>query len=111
MKTAALLACATVLCVLVAADRASAQSVTVPEQPAISGVTAAAHALTVTWTAPTNTGGAEDAYVSYILGAPEFVNRVFVELFPEGLPAITPLVARSKGTPSAGTDGDGAATN
>ena len=57
MKTAALLVCATVLCVLVAADRASAQSV--PDKPAIptSGVTAAAHDLTVTWTAPSNTGG------------------------------------------------------
>ena len=58
MKTAALLACAIVLCVLVAADRASAQSVTVPEKPAISDVTAGAHDLTATWTAPTNTGGA-----------------------------------------------------
>ena len=57
MKAAALLACATVLCALVAADGASAQSV--PDKPAIptSGVTAAAHALTVTWTAPSNTGG------------------------------------------------------
>ena len=34
------------------------------------------------------------AWVSYILGAPEFVNRAFFELFPEGLPAITPLVAK-----------------
>ena len=57
MKAAALLACATVLCALVAADGVSAQSVTVPEEPAISDVTAAAHALTVTWTAPSNTGG------------------------------------------------------
>ena len=60
MRRAALLACSAILCLLAVADRATAQSVTVPEKPAIpeSGVTAAAHALTVTWTAPTNTGGA-----------------------------------------------------
>ncbi len=57
MKTAALLACCAALCLLVVADRATAQSV--PDKPAIpiSDVTAAAHALTVTWTAPSNTGG------------------------------------------------------
>ena len=57
MKTAALLACCATLCLLVVADRATAQSV--PDKPAIpiSDVTAAAHALTVTWTAPSNTGG------------------------------------------------------
>ena len=38
----------------------------------------------------------EGAYVSYILGAPEFVNRPFVELFADGLPPVTPLVARSE---------------
>ena len=38
-----------------------------------------------------------DVYVSYILGAPEFVNREFRELFADGLPAITPLVAKSGG--------------
>ena len=60
MRRAALLACSAILCLLAVADRATAQSVTVPEKPAIpeSGVTAAPHALTVTWTAPTNTGGA-----------------------------------------------------
>ena len=34
-------------------------------------------------------------YVPYILGAPEFVNDDFVGLFPEGLAAVTPLVAKS----------------
>ena len=43
----------------------------------------------------------EGVYVSYILGAPEWVNRDFVELFPDGLPSITPLVARSAGPPEA----------
>ncbi len=39
----------------------------------------------------------EGAFVSYILGAPEFVNRPFHELFPHGLPPLTPLVAASDG--------------
>ena len=34
-------------------------------------------------------------YVPYIPGAPEFVNRSFVELFPDGLAPVTPLIARS----------------
>ena len=34
-------------------------------------------------------------YVPYILGAPDFVNEAFVALFPEGLAAVTPLVAKS----------------
>ena len=42
----------------------------------------------------------EGAYVSYILGAPEFVNSAFAALYPDGLPAVTPLVARSNGPPS-----------
>ena len=36
-------------------------------------------------------------YVSYIVGAPELVNTRFVELFPDGVPALTPLIARSDG--------------
>ena len=36
-------------------------------------------------------------YVSYILGALEFVNERFRELFADGLPAPTPLVAKSEG--------------
>ena len=38
-------------------------------------------------------------FVSYILGAPEFVNRPFRDLFAGGLPLMTPLVARSEGQP------------
>ena len=34
-------------------------------------------------------------YVPYILGAPGFVNAPFGELFPDGLAAATPLIARS----------------
>ena len=40
------------------------------------------------------------AYVSYILGAPDFVNAGFRELFADGLPPITPLVGGSNGPPS-----------
>ena len=40
-------------------------------------------------------------YVPYILGAPEFVNLPFRELFPGRLPTLTPLIARSDGPPSA----------
>ena len=36
-------------------------------------------------------------YVPYILGAPEFVNARFVELFPDGVPALTVLIAKSAG--------------
>ena len=43
----------------------------------------------------------EGVYVSYILGAPDFVNAGFLELFADGLPPITPLVAASNGPPSA----------
>ena len=48
----------------------------------------------------------DGAFVSYILGAPDFVNREFIELFPDGLPPITPLVAGSDGPPSADPFGD-----
>ena len=37
--------------------------------------------------------------MSYILGAPAFVNRPFRDLFAGGLPLMTPLVARSEGQP------------
>ncbi len=37
----------------------------------------------------------DGAYVSYILGAPDFVNVPFRDLFPDGLPPVTPLVAKS----------------
>ena len=40
-------------------------------------------------------------YVSYIVGAPELVNARFVELFPDGVPALTPLIARSDGPATA----------
>ena len=40
-------------------------------------------------------------YISYILGAPGFVNEPFVELFADGVPALTPLIAGSEGPASA----------
>ena len=39
----------------------------------------------------------EGAYVPYILGAPDFVNRVFAELFADGVPSVTPLVVKRDG--------------
>ena len=45
-------------------------------------------------------------WVSYILGAPEFVNRSFAGLFAEGLAALTPLIARSDGPASPDPSGD-----
>ena len=48
----------------------------------------------------------EGVYVSYILGAPDFVNAGFIELFPDGLPPIAPLIAASNGPPSADPFGD-----
>ena len=48
----------------------------------------------------------DGVYVSYILGAPEFVNAGFLELFADGLAPITPLVAASDGPPSADPFGD-----
>ena len=53
----------------------------------------------------------EGEFVSYILGAPDFVNARFVELFADGVPLMTPLVARSDGPPTAGSDGDGLESN
>ena len=41
----------------------------------------------------------EGEFVSYILGAPEFVTQPFRDLFADGLPLMTPLVARSQGQP------------
>ena len=41
----------------------------------------------------------EGVYLSYILGAPDFVNRAFRDLFADGLPLMTPLVVRSEGPP------------
>ena len=39
-------------------------------------------------------------FVSYILGAPDFVNRAFRELYPDGVPTNTPLLATSDGPAS-----------
>ena len=38
--------------------------------------------------------------MSYIPGAPDFVNREFRELYPDGIAPSTPLVAASNGPPS-----------
>ena len=43
----------------------------------------------------------EGEWVSYILGAPDFVNAAFRELFADGLPAVMPLVVKSEGPPRA----------
>ena len=39
----------------------------------------------------------EGEYVSYILGAPEFVNQSFAGLFADGVPSVTPLVVKREG--------------
>ena len=39
------------------------------------------------------------SWVSYIVGAPDFVNRDFLELYADGVPAGTPLLATSEGPP------------
>ncbi len=44
----------------------------------------------------------EGDYVSYILGAPAFVNERFGELYAGGVPALTPLAVKSDG-PATGT--------
>ena len=51
------------------------------------------------------------AFVSYILGAPGFVNRTFREVYAGGLSALTPLIVRSDGPPSTEGDGDGDTNN
>ena len=48
-------------------------------------------------------------WISYILGAPEFVNQSFLELFPDGRPAVTPLVAKGP-VPAADASQTGAAS-
>ena len=42
----------------------------------------------------------DGGYVPYILGAPEFVNSSFGELFAGGVPATTPLIIKSDGPPT-----------
>ena len=49
----------------------------------------------------------DGVYVPYILGAPDFVNEAFLDLFTDGLPAVTPLVAGSSGPPAAAPASDG----
>ena len=44
-------------------------------------------------------GGGE--YLSYILGAPEFVNQSFAALFADGVPTLTPLTVKSGGPATA----------
>ena len=50
-------------------------------------------------------------FVPHILGAPAFVNAGFGELFAGGLPAATPLLARSEGLRAGAADQDDAAGN
>ena len=50
-------------------------------------------------------------WVPFILGAPDFVNRPFFEVFADGLPALTPLVARRDSPPADNADSGDAAEN
>ncbi len=45
-------------------------------------------------------------YVPYIAGAPEFVNSPFFELFADGVPPLTPLIARASECPPRAPTGD-----
>ena len=42
----------------------------------------------------------DGVWISYIVGAPEFVNEAFRALFPDGIPPATPFVAKSDGASS-----------
>ena len=42
----------------------------------------------------------DGVWISYIVGAPEFLDQAFRELFPDGLAPATPLVAKSDGPSS-----------
>ncbi len=53
----------------------------------------------------------DGAYVSYILGAPDFVNRPFRDRFVDGVPALTALVVASDGPPSLDPTPDSGAGN
>ena len=46
------------------------------------------------WASRPSTPSHDGVWVSYILGAPEFVNGEFRELFADGLPVATPLVGK-----------------
>lgn len=48
----------------------------------------------------------EGLHIPYILPAPDFVNEGFRELYPDGVPALTSLVAASDGPPSEDPVGD-----
>ena len=52
----------------------------------------------------------EGEYVPYTLGAPDLVNEAFGALYPDGLPALTPLLVQSEGPPSADPAAEGEVT-
>ena len=66
------------------------------EGGSVQGLADCARSRNVTALYAVDNGG----FVPYILGAPEFVNREFRELFAAGVPAITPLVTTSAGPAS-----------
>ena len=65
---------------------------------AIEELTTCAESRNITAIYALDDGG----YVPYILGAPDFVNRSFRELFTDGLPAAAPLIVKSDGVSAAG---------
>ena len=71
-------------------------SLVVSEGGSIEDLVACAESRTVT--ALYTLDGGE--YVSYILGAPATVNEGFDALYANGVPALTPLIAKSEGPPS-----------
>ncbi len=53
----------------------------------------------------------DGAWLSYVPGAPAFVNGEFRELFADGVPGLTPLVVKSERAAGSGLDGAGAEGN
>ena len=82
-------------------------SLVVYEGGSVEGLLACAESLDVTAVYVL----ADSDWVSYILGASDFVNQPFRELYPDGLPPMVPLVAKSTGPPAAGAGADAAAEN
>ncbi len=58
------------------------------------------HALSSAWALH------EGEWIAYAVGAPDFVNRPFAEIFTDGLPPLTPLVVRSDAPPNASSGGN-----
>ncbi|MCY4506982.1 MAG: fibronectin type III domain-containing protein [Acidobacteria bacterium] len=84
-------------------DVAEGFSAVVYEGGSVAALEACAQGRAITSVYVLEDGG----WASYVLGAPDFVNRPFHELFADGVPAVTPLVVRSDGPPPVTAGGSG----